>query len=94
MYALLKENDEIINQVRAKGEQLSKKQAAQEAQNDRHVGAVKFSSTSPLIDDLFGGDMSSSLNTSEHSPDDAPFADVSFHAPFADVSFHAGDGGS
>ena len=51
-----------------------------EAQNDQHVGAAKFSSASPLIDDLFGGDMSSSLNTSEHRSDDDPFADVSFHA--------------
>lgn len=37
--------------------------------------------TSPLIDDLFGGDTltSTGLSTSEQKNDDDPFADVSFH---------------
>lgn len=51
-----------------------------EVRSDQPVAAAKSSSASPLIDDLFGGDMSSTLGTSEHRPDDDPFADVSFHA--------------
>ncbi|KAF5726867.1 VHS domain-containing protein [Tripterygium wilfordii] len=34
----------------------------------------------PLIDDLFGNTMSSSVSTDEQKNDDDPFADVSFHA--------------
>ena len=51
-----------------------------EVRSEHHVAAAKSSSASPLIDDLFSGDMSSSLGTSERRPDDDPFADVSFHA--------------